>query len=492
MAITLRQIKQRLTLSRKAPNTPVKFFMETYPDMVAQTTLASPHSALDMVSFSRRSLLRSGAFAAAGAAAATVPFGPLGHALRAHDVASDWPNIAALADRYLSEGKVANLLCTLGWGQEDHAHTVGGGTLGFADATPVDVDSLYRIYSMTKPITGMATVMLIDDGAIGLDMPLYEVLPQFRDMMVQVEYDGAITPDNLEPADRPITIRQLLTHTSGLGYGIVQSGPIKEAYEKYGLVPGEVSRLPIPGISRTEAVGSLERFAEGLSRLPLVLQPGTKWSYSVGLDLLGRVIEVASGMAFDRFLRERIFDPCGMDSTYFTVPQNEVGRFTDNYGVLAGNPLPIDPALASVYLDEPAFPFGGAGLVSSPRDYDRFQRMLLGYGKLDIGGTSRRVMNELAVRVATSNILPRTASVEGTWVDGQGFGAGGRVVNGTFGWGGAAGTLASVDYNLGLRTGLYTQYMPSEAYPMRDEFMAAYAVDLAAMNARGMAPRMVS
>ena len=430
----------------------------------------------NLTALSRRSLLRSGAIGVAGAAFATLPFG---RGLLAHDVAASWPNVAALAKNYVASGKVANLFLTFGWGQEDHAHTVGGGTLSFSRSTPVDTDTLYRIYSMTKPITGMATMMLIDDGVLGLDMPLYEVIPAFRDMMVQVEYDGAITPDNLEPAIRPITIRQLLTHTSGLGYGIVQSGPIKDAYEKYGLVPGEVSRLPIPGLSRTKAVDSLEVFAQGLSRLPLVLQPGTKWSYSVGLDLLGRVIEVASGMSFDRFLAERVFEPCGMDSTYFTVPQSEIGRFTDNYGVLAGSPLPIDPAGASVYLDEPAFPFGGAGLVSSPRDYDRFQRMLLGYGKLG----DRRIMNELAVRIATSNILPRTATVEGTWVAGQGFGAGGRVVNNSFGWGGAAGTLASVDYNLGLRTGLFTQYMPSEAYPIRDEFLAAYESDLTALRA---------
>ena len=424
----------------------------------------------------RRSLLNASGYAAAGAAFATLPFG---RELLAHDVSENWPRVAALAEKYVSEGKVANLFMTFGWGQDDHAHTVGGGTLALGNDTEVDMDTLYRIYSMTKPITGMATIMLIDDGKIGLDMPLYEVLPAYREMMVQKEYDGALTDDNLEPAASPITIRQLLTHTAGLGYGIVQQGPIKDEYEKRGLVPGQVTRLPIPGIGRAKAVDSLEVFADELAKLPLVLQPGTKWSYSVSLDLLGRVIEVVEGKPFDTVLQERIFEPCGMNSTFFTVPESEVGRFTTNYGVMAGNSLPIDPAASSIYLDAPPFPFGGAGLVSSPRDYDRFLRMLLGYGKL--GNT--RVMGELAVRIATSNILPKTATTEGTWVAGEGFGAGGRSSNGQFGWGGAAGTLGAVDYRLGLRAGLFTQYMPTEAYPIREEYMEALEADVAGMRA---------
>ena len=424
----------------------------------------------------RRSLLNASGYAAAGAAFATLPFG---RELLAHDVSENWPRVAALAEKYVSEGKVANLFMTFGWGQDDMAHTVGGGTLALGNDTEVDMDTLYRIYSMTKPITGMATIMLIDDGKIGLDMPLYEVLPAYREMMVQKEYDGALTDDNLEPAASPITIRQLLTHTAGLGYGIVQQGPIKDEYEKRGLIPGQVSRLPIPGIGRAKAVDSLEVFADELAKLPLVLQPGTKWSYSVSLDLLGRVIEVVEGKPFDTVLQERIFEPCGMNSTFFTVPESEVGRFTTNYGVMAGNSLPIDPAASSIYLDAPPFPFGGAGLVSSPRDYDRFLRMLLGYGKL--GNT--RVMGELAVRIATSNILPKTATTEGTWVAGEGFGAGGRSSNGQFGWGGAAGTLGAVDYRLGLRAGLFTQYMPTEAYPIREEYMEALEADVAGMRA---------
>ncbi|WP_324826932.1 serine hydrolase domain-containing protein [Qipengyuania zhejiangensis] len=421
---------------------------------------------------SRRGILRGGAWLTAGAALAGVP---MGRAAMAKGGSTEWRNVAAMVEKYVGERKVANMVATLGWGQRD-ALTIAQGDLTLGSGVVADADSLYRIYSMTKPITGMAAMMLIDDGKIGLDQPLAEILPAYANMMVQKTYDGSVA--DVVPTVRPITIRQLLTHTAGLGYGIVQNGPIKAVYEERGLVPGQVSRLPIPGLGRAQAVSGLAEFADRLAKVPLVLQPGTKWSYSVGLDLLGRVIEVAGGMRFDEFLRTQIFEPAGMTSTYFRVPASEVGRFTTNYGILNGTPLPIDPARASIYLDNPAFPFGGAGLVSSPRDYDRFLRMLLGYGVID----GKRVMGELAVRVGTSNLMPETATTKGTWVEGQGFGAGGRVSDGSFGWGGAAGTVAFVNFQAGLRANLMTQYMPSEAYPIHAAFPKAVVDDLAAMQ----------
>ena len=329
---------------------------------------------------------------------------------------------------------------------------------------------------MTKPITGMAAMILIDEGKLGLDQPIAELLPAYSNMMVQKTYDGSIT--DVVPAERPITVRQLLTHTAGLGYNIVQKGPIAAAYTEQGLIPGQVSRLPLPGLGRATAVKGLDVFADRLAKMPLVLQPGSKWSYSVGLDLMGRVIEVASGMKFDEFLRTRIFEPTGMTSTWFTVPESEIGRLTTNYGIMNGSPLPMDPARASIFLDKLPFPFGGAGLVSSPRDYDRFLEMLLGYGVID----GRRVMSEKAVKLGTSDLLPETATTKGTWIEGQGFGAGGRVSDGAYGWGGAAGTVALVSYKVGLRANLMTQYMPSEAYPVHDAFPKAVLEDLAVMQ----------
>jgi CubicO group peptidase (beta-lactamase class C family) len=338
------------------------------------------------------------------------------------------------------------------------------------------MDSLYRIYSMTKPITGMATMILIDEGKLGLDQPLAEILPAFRDMRVLIDPAGPL--DETVPAIRPITIRQLLTHTAGLGYQIVSKGPLQKAYNDAGLVGGRVSRMPIPGFPPVTPAPGLAAWADRLAELPLMYQPATKWSYSCSIDLLGRVIEVASGMPFEAFLKKRIFDPCGMTSTWMQVPASEAHRLTDNYGIVGGTPFPIDPGASSIYLDAPEVPTGGGGLVSSPRDYDRFLRMLLGLGRID----GKFVMSEEAVRVGTSNLIPATVDLTGSWIAGEGHGAGGRSKGAQFGWGGAAGTLAAVDFDLKLRSCLWTQYMPSEAYPIREEFMAAMEQDLAAMR----------
>lgn len=423
---------------------------------------------------SRRALFRAGGYAAAGAALSTLPFG---RSLLAHDVSEAWPNVAALAQKYVDSRKVANMLLTFGWGQDDHAHMVGGGRLSLAGGAEVDENTLYRIYSMSKPVTGMAIMMLIDEGKLGLDQPLGDVIPAFNDIEVLVDPEGPL--DNTVKPVRPVTIRQLLTHTSGLGYQIVSKGPLLDAYNRLGIVGGRVSRFPIPGFPPVTPAPGLEEWTNRLATLPLMYQPGTKYSYSCSIDLLGRVIEVASGMEFEAFLKARLFEPLGMNGTWMTVPASEKGRMTDNYGIVGGNPFPIDPGINTVYLDPPEVPAGGGGLVSSPKDYDRFLRMLLGYGKLG----RERVMSEAAVRLGVSNLFPDTVDLTGSWMEGQGHGAGGRSLNGTFGWGGAAGTLGAVDYTLGLRTGLWTQYMPSDVYPVRDEYLAALEKDLAAMKA---------
>lgn len=422
----------------------------------------------------RRSLLRGGA----GMVAATGLAGfPLASALAASREAAPWPHVRAMIDSYISQRKVANMVAAMGWKQQS-ATTISRGNLAFGGAMRADPDSLYRIYSMTKPITGMATMILIDEGKLGLDQPLAEILPAFARMQVQKRYDGPITPDNLEPVSQPITIRQLLTHTSGLGYTITQQGPIKAAYEAQGLVPGQVTRLPIPGLFDARPVQGLKAFADRLAKMPLVHQPGSKWSYSVSFDLLGRVIEVASGKAFDAFLQERIFEPCGMTNTGFSVSMQDMKRLTTNYGVLGSTVLPLDPAAASIFLDKPPFPFGGSGLVSTARDYDRFLRMLLGLGAID----GQRVMSEKAVRMGVSNLLPEGASTKGTLIDGHGFGAGGRVSDGVYGWGGAAGSIGFVSFTEGLRATLMTQYMPVEAYGVHDDFPLAVIADLAALK----------
>ena len=400
------------------------------------------------------------------------------------DPARNWPGVARLMDSYVGPGKVANMVTALGLGMAD-ADVMAQGNTSFTSGIAVDQDTLYRIYSMTKPITGMAIMLCIEEGWLELDQPIADVIPGFANMQVQKVYDGAITADNLEPAIRPITVRQCLTHTAGLGYGIVQQGPIAQLFTERGLVPGSVTRLQNVPAFRGTPVGSLREFAERLAEAPLVLQPGTKWSYSVGLDLLGRVIEVVSGQPFDRFLKERIFDPLGMTSTFFQVPRSQIHRLTANYYLLGGTLLPIDLPESSIYLDEPPFPFGGAGLVSSARDYDRFLMMLANRGTLD-GIT---VLDAGSVDLATSDLFPDTVPPEGRFQFGArtfGYGAGGLVgtgdAAGLFGWFGAAGTCGLVNMAQGLRHTLMTQYMPAPHYTLQNEFPVVVAADAANLS----------
>jgi len=392
----------------------------------------------------------------------------------------EWANVARLIQSYVDSRKVANMVATLGFGNRP-VMAISAGVDSFTAPRPSDLDSIYRIYSMTKPVTGMATMMLIDEGRLGLDQPLHDILPKFRTMQVQKVYDGPITPDNLEPAVRPITIRQMLTHTAGLGYGIVQSGPIAAAFRERGVVPGLVTRLQALPVFRGTSVEGLDVFADRLAELPLVHQPGTRWSYSMAFDLLGRVIEVVSGQPFDRFLQERFFEPLEMADTGFQVPRARSDRMTTSYFLYSGTLLPIDLGENSIYFDPPPLPFGGAGLASTPGDYDRFLEMVLNDGLFE----GRRVMSERAVRLGTSNLLPDTLEPGGEYGGGAwDFGAGGRVGkdqdSGAYGWAGAAGTIGFVHRPLNLRAGLYTQYMPSMAYPLLDEFPAAIRADLAA------------
>ena len=386
-----------------------------------------------------------------------------------------FPTVTGLIESYVSKGKLPGMIAALGQGSSASPLGIARGMLAKNSDAPVDMDSLFRIYSMTKPITGMAAMMLVDEGKMRLDQPIADFIPAFAKMQVQVTPDGSIT--DLRPAKTQITVRHLLTHTAGLGYTIIQKGPIKDAYTAAGLVPAQASRTPVPGLDAIKPLPSLAKFAEVLATMPLIYEPGTKWSYSLGLDLLGRVIEVVSGQPFDQLLQERMFGPCGMDSTWFRVPEAQAARLTTNYFVAGGMLLPLDPGATSVYLDQPAYPFGGAGLVSSPRDYDRFLAMLAGYGTID----GRRVMSESAVRIGTSNLLPAGVDTAGTFANGSGFGAGGSVGlgedAGTYGWAGAAGTVGFVNLRVGVRAGIYTQYMPADAYPIHQEFSKAVLAD---------------
>ncbi|MGE3692970.1 MAG: serine hydrolase domain-containing protein [Novosphingobium sp.] len=419
----------------------------------------------------RRELLWLGA--CAGLSAALMP--------RLALAASDpefMPKVREVFERWVGPGKFPGMVATLGLPGRDTQY-LSRGSEGFTDPDAMGPDSLFRVYSMTKPITGMAAMMLVDDGKIGLDQPVADVLPKFARMQVQVTPDGSIT--DVKPAKAPITMRNLITHTAGLGYSIIQRGPLRTAYNEAGLAAGRISRLSIPGFERAASVEGLALFADRLADMPLVYEPGTKWSYSVGLDLMGRVIEVVSGMTFDQFLKRRIFEPAGMTSTWFQVPQAEARRLTTNYGVLGTVFAPIDEGRNSIYLEKPPAPFGGSGLVSSPRDYDRFLRMLAQWGTIG----RERVMNELAVRVGTANLLPEGVPGPAMMAPESDFGAGGRVgkgpEKGIYGWAGAAGTVGTVDMRGGIRSGIFVQFMPPTANSMLSEYQKALHQDVMAL-----------
>lgn len=424
---------------------------------------------------SRRAMM--GAIAAAGGASIL----PQPLWARAASVAAEnsaFPHVREFIASFVAKHQLAGTLAMIGKGQ-DPATIIAAGHLAMDSSTRVDANSLWRLYSNTKPITGMALMILIDDGLVTLDQPLADILPAFAKMKVQYTPDGSLS--DVRDAKTPITLRHLLTHTAGLGYGIIQRGPIGRAYQEAGLVGGVFSKLPIPGFAGTVAP-SLAEFADRLATLPLVYEPGTQWSYSVGLDLLGRVIEVVSGQSFDEFLRKRIFEPLDMRSTWFQVPASEVGRFTTNYSPVGGLLFPIDPAASSVYLDKPKVLHGGSGLVSSARDHDRFLSMLMGEGAIG----EARILRPETARLAMSNLIADDVKRQGTFIDGAGFGAGGRVSlastpggEGIFGWSGAAGTIAFVDRRRGYRVAGYAQYLPPTSLDFQSKFPEIVMQDIA-------------
>lgn len=395
-------------------------------------------------------------------------------------IGREWPAVAAFLNDTVARKYVPGVAAAIGRGT-DQADFLAAGTLARDSDVAVTPDTLFRCYSQTKPVTGIAAMMLIEDGKLKLDQNIADLIPAFANPRVLIDPAKSLKS---RPAQTPITVRNLLTHTAGLGYSIVTKGPLLQEYLKLGLTPGAVSRKPLPGFEAIAPTApSLEEFANRLASLPLISDPGYQWSYSVSLDLLGRVIEVASGMPFDAFLQRRIFDPLGMTSTYWQVPASEMKRLTTNYAATPVGALPIDPGYDSVYLDKPAFPFGGAGLVSTPRDFDRFLAMLMGKGAL--GQT--RVMSALTASHAMSNLMHPDTRNEG-FVKGQGFGAGGRVTIkddpqgsgiGTFGWGGAASTIAWVDPSRGIRATGWSQIMTAGDQPFTTGFGKAVYTSLA-------------
>ena len=379
--------------------------------------------------------------------------------------ATRYPAVQAFADALVRDGKVPGIAIAIGEG-DGAPRWITAGKTGLAARDPaVTPDTLWRIYSMTKPITGVAAMILVDEGKLRLDQPLADFFPEFAHSRVLTD---PLKGMETRRATGEITIRELLTHTAGLDYAILTNTPAKKELERQGMVPAQVNAAYEARL-RPLRPATLAAFAQRAAAAPLVADPGTTWSYSMGLDVLGAVIERASGMPFDAFVQRRILDPLGMRSTFWQVPAAQGGRLATDYGVkgLADRAWPgvmspatdqlvlVDPAASSVFLEKPALPFGGAGLVSTARDYDRFLHMLLNDGRLG----RVRILSAATARLAKSDLLPNGLAMSGFGPvppgETVGFGAGGFVTlrdvdgfgrgKGTYGWDGAAGSRAWVD-----------------------------------------------
>lgn len=391
----------------------------------------------------------------------------------------DWGAVRALAERFVGDRKVAGVVVAVSY-RDAPIRYVTAGTPAFDSPVAVDENSLFRIYSMTKQVTGIAAMMLVEDGRLGLDQPLAEVLPQFRSMQVCLDPETDLSS---RPARNVITMRHLITHTSGLRYWMPRyRGPLPDAYRRLGITPGSYGTDRGPGFG-PQAVG-LAEMIDRLATLPLAFEPGTAWAYSLGADVMGAVIERITG-SFPDFLEERIFSPLGMASTGFRVASVDAPRLTTNYLVTRDGPVVLDAGATSRWLRPPTLIAGGGGLVSSARDLERFCAMLLGHG------TTRgvRVMRPETARTCLSNLLPPGVSATPRGLFGStGMGALGGVVlpgdsshvgpAGCYGGGGAAGTLWLVDPARRGRWIFLTQYMPPDTYPINVEVPAAIEGDL--------------
>ncbi|TDB70420.1 serine hydrolase [Micromonospora sp. KC723] len=372
--------------------------------------------------------------------------------------------------RYVDEGRLA------GWQvvvtrRGEVAHSATYGLRDVEAGVPVEPDTIWRIYSMTKPITSVAAMMLWEEGRFELNDPISRWLPEFAD--VRVFDKGSALRAYTVPAVEPVRVWHLLTHTSGLTYGFAQTSVVDALYRAAGYDVG----VP-PGLDLAAATA-------GMAKLPLMFQPGTGWNYGVSTDVLGRLVEVVSGQRLDEFLTERILDPLGMADTRFWVDEPDAKRLAALYTPhpATGRVVRAD-RFGAAALHRPQCLSGGGGLVSTAADYHRFTQLLLRGGELD----GVRLLAPRTVRYMTRNHLPGGGDLasfepEGyaeTVLDGIGFGLGFAVVTdpvparvpssvGEYYWGGLASTAFWVDPVEEITALFFTQLMPSSTYPLRSQ-----------------------
>lgn len=370
-------------------------------------------------------------------------------------------------ERYVDDGRLPGWLLVLTRAGKV-AHVTTYGLRDVAAGAPVEIDTLFRIYSMTKPVTSVAAMTCYEQGLFALDDPVSKFIPAFAE--TRVFAGGSSFRPVTTPVQEPIKIWHLMTHTAGLTYGWMYNHPVDAMYRSAGFEWDAPRGLDLEGC------------CSALARLPLRCQPGSEWNYSVATDVLGRVVEVATGQSLEQVFAERIFGPLEMDKTSFYVE----GQAADELAVLYSPDLVTGRAtrahhLGEVALHRPSAHLGGSGLVSTAADYHRFTQMLLRRGEL--GGA--RVLGARTVSYMTRNHLPGGAELasfgnpigeqsEG----GVGFGLGFSVVvdpaalkvtssSGEYGWGGAASTVFWVDPAEELTVMFFTQLLPSSTYPIR-------------------------
>ena len=354
-------------------------------------------------------------------------------------------------------------------------HLVHSSTTGHRDIAadlPFTDDTLVRMFSMTKPITSVAAMMLYEEGLLELKSPISKWLPEFAD--TRVYRSGSHVAPVTDPLVEPIRVWHLLTHTSGLTYGFHNTHVTDAIYRRGGFEWGNP-----PGADLAECCAMW-------ASMPLAFQPGTEWNYGVSTDVLGRLVEVVSGMTLDEFFRTRIFEPLGMSDTDFHVHDDAIDRFSTLYvrNPATGEAVPAPDALGRISTSKPTMLGGGGGLVGTAGDYLRFAHMLLNKGELD----GARLLGSRTVDYMTRNHLPGGADLEQfarplfaeTSFDGMGFGLGFSVVldaaenkvmrsEGEYSWGGAASTIFWVDPVNEIVALFLTQMLPSSTYPIRSQ-----------------------
>jgi CubicO group peptidase (beta-lactamase class C family) len=376
--------------------------------------------------------------------------------------------------RYVDDGRLPGCLLTVSR-HGKLAHVSSYGHRDVEAGLPVEPDTVWRIYSMTKPITSVAAMILYEEGAFELTDPVSRFIPSFADLRV---YTGGseLRPVTV-PAIEPVRIWHLLTHTSGLTYGFHRAHPVDAMYRARGFEWG---------VPRKQ---DLAACCDLWASMPLLFQPGAEWNYSVATDVLGRVVEVASGMSLDEFFASRIFGPLGMTDTGFWLAEAERDRLAALYTIGSGAKATRMDALGSVASHRPAFLGGGGGLVSTAADYQRFLSMLLPTPESPAGQLDGvAVLSPRTVSYMARNHLPGGTDLEAfgrplhaeSPMRGVGFGLGFAVVidpvpgrsvtsEGELSWGGAASTAFFVDAATGLTVSFYTQLLPSGSHPIRSQ-----------------------